>query len=146
MKIKIFSLAMLVAILMACSSEEPNLVNDQNQLYTIENPTQTRGFGDVSSGIVCPPVTCDINYVFPTVLPGGTSYRSLFIEYDPALTAGEIHCVRQQYFECYAILRYSLVQTSNIYEDHWRIPIGKPGDTVSQTTCNDPRTNQACGD
>lgn len=146
MKTKFLLLTMFAALLFACSSEEPDQTVIQNQVYTTESPTLTKDYGDVGSGLTCPPVICDLNYVFPTVPPAGTSYRSLYIEYDTSLTAGEIHCIRQEYFECFALLRYSLVQTTNIHEDHWRIPIGKPGDTVSQTSCNDPRTNQACGD
>lgn len=147
MKIKFFSLVVLSMIFFSCSNEEIIESQQENLLFTVEDPGQTEGngFGGVT-GPPCIQNPCDPNYVFKTVLPGGTSYRTILIEYDLSLTAEEIHCIRQEYFECFSLLRYSLLQTTNIYEDNWRIPSGKPGDNVSQTSCNDPRTNGACGD
>jgi hypothetical protein len=141
MKIKFFFLFILAVLAFACSQEEVVEAEDENLFITEDATTQSR-----NGGPICAIELCDPDYVFPTVLPNNMQYRSFTVYFDTRLTAAEIQCVRYEYFRCFPLLRLSLFQSTYIYDEIWRIPVGKPDDQVSNSACNDPRLNQSCGD
>jgi len=142
MKIKFLSLILLSVISFACSNEET--VEQQEQQIEIENYTEG-GNMSYSPITTCRSVPCVISYDYDTPVLGPMHW---IITYDSSLTLGEIECVRQEYFNCFDILRWAMIQNTDPYIDHWISITGRPDDHVNTTVCNDPRlgTNTNCDD
>jgi len=149
MKAKFFSLAVLAMIVFACSSEETTESQDNNLKIQVESDPQSNGRLNGGGSLACvlqEERLCMINYVFPTTKSPDINYNTHFIHYNTSLSETEVLCIRYDYFQCYLNLVMHENQPSDIHTDAWFVPSGRPDDEVSNTSCNDPRLNQTCGD
>jgi hypothetical protein len=128
MKIKFLSLLVMALVIFACSKEESNELNQDQQPFTmeIEQQSNTKPDGNVNNsrkggfGFVCDP-----NWEPDTLLPGNPIVDKVIDVYwsdDPndwPLGVIDIECARQEYFKFFCGMYMSTIQPSDPYRDTW---------------------------